>query len=229
MTVKEFLLNSYNSINEYVYVYGAKGEVVTEGLIQRLAKENPSTYTQSYIDKCRKKIGKKGIDCSGLVCRAAGISSVGSYYMKDKWKSKSKPECGLVAWKPGHVAVVYSVLESGSKIGVVEAKGVDHDVEYNIYRVDSFKCFLVVPSVEYDVQEKETTAKEGWEQDNEGRWKYKDKQGYYYKDRIVRIKWDKGKRQDYFSFDKEGYLLTSTIIKCKVDANGCIVGVKEDF
>lgn len=229
MTVKEVCLNAQRLKEQCVYVYGAKYEVVTEALIQRLSKENPSVYNDSYISKCRKKIGKIGIDCSGLVCKASGLNHIGSYNMKENWKQLDKPCCGAAAWKPGHIAIVTSVTEGGNKIGVIEAKGVDYDCQYNIYNVDHFKCYLAIPSIQYVEEKEENTNQEGWEQDDKGQWRYKDNEGNYYKNRIVRIKWDKGQRQDYFSFDHNGIMMYSTVILCKVDENGCIVDVKDMF
>ena len=55
------------------YVFGAKGEVMTEERIQQLAAENPSTFTKSYITKARKFIGKHCTDCSGLISWTTGI------------------------------------------------------------------------------------------------------------------------------------------------------------
>ena len=41
------------------YVYGAKGEVLTQAILDRLARENPGTYTSTYKAKAAKYIGQR--------------------------------------------------------------------------------------------------------------------------------------------------------------------------
>lgn len=229
MTVKEICINAERLKEQCVYVYGAKYQQITENLLQTLKQQNPKTYTDSYLNKCRKKIGKIGIDCSGLVCKAAGLSHIGSYQMNERWTKLDKPRVGAAAWKQGHIALVYSVLESGKKVGVIEAKGVDYDCQYNIYDVGHFKSYLSIPSVVYDEKEEEVSDKKNWIQDDKGRWQYKDDQANYYKDCIVKLKWDNDQREDYFCFDKDGYMISSTVVLVKVDKNGCITDFKEVF
>ena len=38
------------------YVYGAKGEVLTQAILDRLARENPGTYTSTYKAKAARYI-----------------------------------------------------------------------------------------------------------------------------------------------------------------------------
>ena len=49
------------------YVYGAKGEVITQAILDRLARENPGTYTSTYKAKAARYIGQRCTDCSGLI------------------------------------------------------------------------------------------------------------------------------------------------------------------
>ena len=49
------------------YVYGAKGEILTQAILDRLARENPGTYTSTYKAKAAKYIGQRCTDCSGLI------------------------------------------------------------------------------------------------------------------------------------------------------------------
>ena len=42
------------------YIYGAKSEVLTQGILDRLARENPRTYTSTYKAKAAKYIGQRG-------------------------------------------------------------------------------------------------------------------------------------------------------------------------
>ncbi len=64
------------------YVYGAKGEILTEQRIQVLKKQNPGMYTSTYVNKARKFIGQRCTDCSGLISWYTGIIR-GSYNYHD--------------------------------------------------------------------------------------------------------------------------------------------------
>jgi len=64
------------------YVYGAKGEVLTQAILDRLAWENPGTYTSTYKAKAAKYIGQHCTDCSGLISWYTGRIR-GSYNYQD--------------------------------------------------------------------------------------------------------------------------------------------------
>ena len=49
------------------YVFGAKGEVLTEEGLERLARENPGTFTSSYKAKAAKHICMHCTDRSGPI------------------------------------------------------------------------------------------------------------------------------------------------------------------
>ena len=55
------------------YVFGMKGQILTEALLQQLAAENPKVYTSQYITKARSFMGKHCTDCSGLITWCTGI------------------------------------------------------------------------------------------------------------------------------------------------------------
>ena len=55
------------------YVFGMKGQVLTEALLKQLAAENPKVYTPQYITKARSFMGKHCTDCSGLITWCTGI------------------------------------------------------------------------------------------------------------------------------------------------------------
>ena len=55
------------------YIYGAKGEVMTQAKLNSLAASYPSTFTTSYINKAKKYIGKRCCDCYGLISWKTGI------------------------------------------------------------------------------------------------------------------------------------------------------------
>lgn len=213
MTI-DALCNNAKSLINCVYCYGAKYEVVNEQNIKKWASNSPSIYTVDYINKCRGKVGKMGIDCSGLICHAAQIPHIGSYDMHKNWNHVpiKQVKKGMVVWKEGHVALVLKVMIGGFK--VIEAKGINFDVQINTYNFNDFKIGLKIPTVEYNVYE-------GWVKIGDN-WRYYDDNFNYFKNCIKRIKWTGG--QDYFCFDKDGYMCKDICI-CTIDENGCVKGV----
>lgn len=109
------------------YVYGVNGRVVTEELIKIKAKQYPKLYTQTYITKARKFIGKVAYDCSGLIDTFLGVDlSADGYYASAQIKGttlKDMPD------QPG--ILIHSSAHIGVYIGngkVVEARGIDYGV-----------------------------------------------------------------------------------------------------
>ena len=70
------------------YVYGAKGEVLTESRLNILAKQNPGMYTSAYKAKAKKFLGQHCTDCSGLISWYTGIIR-GSYNYHDTADNES--------------------------------------------------------------------------------------------------------------------------------------------
>ncbi len=63
--------------DEYAYFYGAKGQVLTDSMMEALVKCEPG-YFKKYSESDLKKIfdfsrGKIGLDCSGFITAATGI------------------------------------------------------------------------------------------------------------------------------------------------------------
>ena len=92
------------------YVYGAKGEVLTQTILDRLARENPGTYTSTYKAKAVKYIGQHCTDCSGLISWFTGHIR-GSYNYHDTATERMSIDhldetmVGWALWKPGHIGV----------------------------------------------------------------------------------------------------------------------------
>ena len=92
------------------YVYGAKGEILTQAILDRLARENPGTYTSTYKAKAAKYIGQRCTDCSGLISWYTGRIR-GSYNYHDTAVERigvdhlDESMVGWALWKPGHIGV----------------------------------------------------------------------------------------------------------------------------
>jgi|GEM_PF-2948632 len=112
----------------YGYIWGAKGEVATEALLQRclLAAKKAGTYTftATKINFARTLIAAKlhVTDCSGLLTLAAGISPIGSTQIWAACSNKGTnlatiPNTpGLVVYRLGHIGIYVGdgvVCESG--------------------------------------------------------------------------------------------------------------------
>lgn len=70
-TAKDFVAYVLSRVG-CAYWWGAQGQACTRPNLDRLAKEYAGHYTQSYIGRCAKAIGKQAqaFDCSGLVLAA---------------------------------------------------------------------------------------------------------------------------------------------------------------
>lgn len=147
MIKEEFISNAKKYIN-YHYLYGYKGEIITNAKNKEFTALYPKIWKQSkYISKSKQWEGDRAIDCSGLVCRALGWKigkNIGSYDMGEKWENVKTPSAGLVAWKPGHVAICLNESQ------IIEASGIDTGVRIRSFKKSEFKKYLKVPEVEYN-------------------------------------------------------------------------------
>lgn len=136
------------------YVYGAKGEVVTEDLFDRLRKLYPKYVPLSD----RKKVGQVCVDCSGLISWACNrpLNSTG-------WKSAAekdiypiatlgKAPAGALVWMKGHIGIY-----SGKKDGVchyIAADGSKYGVREVPISYNGFTHWLLIKDV-FDYEEEE--------------------------------------------------------------------------
>lgn len=160
MTGKEICLRAAE-YESYKYWYGAKGEIATKVLADRLRKENPSNWSQSYYDKALRDIdGKQRVcDCSGLVCHAYGIGTINSTSIRNKYpRWNGQPKTGMILWRQGHVGIY-----DGGKVR--ELKGIDYDYCFNAYNPAQWSEVHYDPKVDYD------GIKVGWTNVN-GQWLY---------------------------------------------------------
>lgn len=198
-------------VGTYTYLYGAKGQIITEKLIQQLASENPSVYTNSYIAKARKKIGRLGLDCSGLFYKLGVCGCIGSYQMRERWKNVPMKDVipGYAVYKRGHIALCIEVIDA-DRIKIAEMRGIDYEKSIRITNRSEWLCALVVPNVNY------TTKKYGigWNKDEIG-WFYSPDGTNYLKDGFYKLKWSGG--ENWFVFDKRGYMLENKELRINED------------
>ena len=98
--------------DEYAYFYGAKGQKLTDAVMEALWEAEPE-YFKRYDEKQKKAIfkysrNKTGYDCSGFIGKITGCNT----YSGAIWSRCSKKTADLYAgpaasilWKPGHVAL----------------------------------------------------------------------------------------------------------------------------
>ena len=136
-----------------VYWYGAKGEQCTYKLLNILSALYPGIYTTTYKQKCMADIrnGECAIDCSGLVCRAYGISNMSTYDMPKHFTEYTGPvKNGMVLWKQNHVGLYYNGM-------VLEARGIDYDVtDTRTYKKLDWERVYIKPDVNYDADMEHT-------------------------------------------------------------------------
>lgn len=199
MTGKE-IVERARSLKGYKYWYGGKRELASVRLAYRLKRENPNVWTDKYYREALKDVdGKTRVcDCSGLVCHAYGISDVGSYQLKEKYKVwNGKPLPGMIAWKPGHVGIILDT--SGH---VIEMRSQKYDYMETRYRKEAgLTTLLYDPNIDYNVSRE--TSDLGWNRDNNGLW-YRHTTGTgpetYYHDCVKII------NGHCYAFDSDGYI-----------------------
>lgn len=195
------------------YWYGAKNQIATIELANRLRQENPSVWTYSYYAKAIKDIdGKTRVcDCSGLVCYAYQIGELSSYGLHDKYPVwGDAPKDGMILWRKGHVGI----YEDGH---VHELRGIDYDYQLSPYEAERWSAVLYDPKVDYT----DTAYPIGWNMNMEtGQWWYQYGPGKddYYRNRIVRI------NGAYYGFSPDGYMVQGKGW-FDTDENGEIIGV----
>lgn len=90
----------YQALSEgWGYMWGTQGETCTESLIENQAKQYPEKYTRTYREISKKWIGKRVVDCSGLIhafLKGERTGSTGLYS-----NSLNKGEISTLPEKPG--------------------------------------------------------------------------------------------------------------------------------
>lgn len=95
----------------YIYFYGAKGELMTDPVMNQLIETYPEfygKYSPEEIEEIKKNArGKIGVDCSGFITLISGIYG-SSAMLWEKCTDKTTPrdgKAGYMLYKKGHVGI----------------------------------------------------------------------------------------------------------------------------
>ncbi len=95
----------------YIYFYGAKGELMTEPVMNQLIESYPEfygKYSPEQIAEIKEKArGKIGLDCSGFITQISGIYG-NTAMLWEKCVNKTTPRegvAGSMLYKKGHVGI----------------------------------------------------------------------------------------------------------------------------
>lgn len=205
------------------YVYGAKGEVLTQAMINTWAKAYPSTYTSTYINKAKKFIGKRCTDCSGLISWCTGILRGSSNFKETATvcvpiSQLNESHIGWALWRQGHIGVY---IGNGK---VVEARGIDYGTVISDVSRRNFTHVIKLRDIDYGAK---ATApkKDGWIKEN-GKWHV------YQNGKLFTNDWFKSTAGYWYCFDQDGNLRTGWIQSadgndwyyCDPDMNDDLIG-----
>ena len=153
------------SFRTYKYWYGGKRQIASKGLADSLRAIYPDHWTKSYYETALKDVdGKTRVcDCSGLVCKAYGISDIGSSQMKGRFKEYKGGNYvpGMIAWKNGHVAVI---IDEQGHVAEMASQASDY-LEHRTFKEAGFTAILYSDEVDYFY-----AYDKGWHQDDHGWW-----------------------------------------------------------
>jgi len=152
------------------YFYGSKMKVLTETFMAQMHKQYPSTVTNSYMNKARKKgqVGKVCVDCSGLIgaYRGKQIGSAQLYqtaYTRLPVNEHEHWANGVVCWRSGHVGVFWRTADGSEK--VIEAKGINYGTVISDFVPSKWSYGLTFSDMEY-IYEVNLAGSATWKQPN---------------------------------------------------------------
>ena len=133
------------------YVYGAKGNYgkLTQAHLNALTRCYPNVFTDAYITKAMKYVGRICTDCSGLISWYTG-KVIGSYQMyktaseRHSIATVGQAPVGAVLWRPGHVGVKINGTYS------IEAKGINYGTVKTEIKKARFTHWLLFDDINYD-------------------------------------------------------------------------------
>ncbi len=134
------------------YVYGAKGSYgkLTQSHLNSLILAYTDMFTNIYITKAKRFVGKVCTDCSGLPGWYTG-KNLGSYQLyktavkKEPISTVGQAPVGAVLWHSGHVGVY---IGNGY---CIEAKGIDYGTVKSKVSNTKFTHWLLFDYIDYDM------------------------------------------------------------------------------
>lgn len=184
------------------YVFGAKGEIMTQARINSLAASYPSMFTATYIRKAQKFIGKKCLDCSGLISDKTKLIRGSSQYMQtaeDKvpLAKLTEDHLGWALWRQGHIGVF---VGNGY---CIECKGIDYGCVQTVAKKGNWTYALKLRDIDYSDPLPGQKKKDGWSKEN-GIW------FFYENGAPVKKDWRQIKDFWYY-FDEKGQMVTGWV------------------
>lgn len=187
----------------FVYWYGGKREKCTRALADRLKKENPSVWTDTYYTLAMLDVraGRRCCDCSGFVCGAYGCPDIGTSKMCETFSVWPYTPCaGMIAWKRGHCGIF---LSDGWDSPIAEMRGLYYDFQSKrTFKEAGFTKVLYSKAVDYGRFNDAALA--CWHTDSVGHW-YRHTQGIgpdtYFHDTVQNI------CGHVYAFNHEGYVV----------------------
>lgn len=195
--VREYAL----AAKDWLYVWGANGEELTQSLINRLYSDYGSTtYTYSYYSKkLIEGAGKKGADCSGFMLPLSGYDDTAQGYYNsciEKDTIGSIPEDTVcLVFKKNKSGRMYHIgiyLGDGT---VAEMASSALNYQHKPLKNNGWTHWGIPKWIDY--------SNEGeWIQAKDGRWWYRRGDGSYPADgwEVIDHHW--------YLFDKDGWMLT---------------------
>lgn len=184
------------------YVFGAKGEIMTQARINSLAASYPSMFTSSYIRKAQAFIGQKCLDCSGLISDKTKLIRGSSQYMetaveKVPLSKLTEKHLGWALWRQGHIGVF---VGNGY---CIECKGINYGCVQTVAKNGNWTYVLKLCDIDYSDPLPGEKKKDGWSKEN-GIW-------YYYENgNTVKKDWRELNGHWYY-FDEKGRMQTGWI------------------
>ena len=198
--VRDYALNA----RDWLYVWGANGETITKGLMDKLLKTYGSkTYNKEYYDrKLAKGEGKMAADCSGFMHPLSGYDNTANgYYNQCSQK-------GAIGSLPkDKVCLVFKARGSGTMhhIGiylgdgtVAEMASSDTDYQHRSLGATNWSHWGMPKWIDYS---KPIAQEPGWIHVGD-RWQYLKANGTYMKNGWMLI------NHHWYLFDNEGWMLT---------------------
>ncbi|SDZ19687.1 S-layer homology domain-containing protein [Tindallia californiensis] len=144
------------------YWWGTFGQIATENLLQRLARQYPAHYPASRMSRYRQGFGKRVFDCNGMVKGYLWTLPGGQlqYDATTDWNANGTlkrcaekgpintipDEPGVLVFFPGHVGV----YEGNGN--VIEARGFNHGVVRRPLSAGRWHSWGKHPHIDYSIE-----------------------------------------------------------------------------